>query len=150
TPPAATLSISPSNVAPGGAGTAAWTNILTPSATDWIGLYQPGAADNAFIAWEYTTGAASGSEPFSMASIAPGTYQLRLFSNNGYSRLATSPNFSIGLTQKLHFIQVDHLNTPRAIYDDQQRLEWKWEQQEPFGNNSAGENPTGLGAFEFP
>src|SRR5262249_381290 len=47
-------------------------------------------------------------------------------------------------------IQVDHLNTPRAIYDDQQRLEWKWEQQEPFGNNSAGENPTGLGAFEFP
>ena len=150
-PPAATLSITPTSVAPGATASAAWSNILTPSATDWIGLYAPGAADNAFISWEYTSGAASGSEPFNIAaSVANGTYQLRLFAAGGYTRLATSANFSVGLTQKLHFIHVDHLNTPRAIYDDQQRLEWKWEQQEPFGVNVPDENPSGLGAFEFP
>jgi RHS repeat-associated protein len=26
---------------------------------------------------------------------------------------------------------------------------WRWDQQEPFGNNPADENPSGLGAFEF-
>ena len=150
TPPAATVSISPSNIAPGSTANAAWANILTPSATDWIGLYEPGAADNAFISWVYTSGAASGSEPFAIAaSVANGTYQLRLFAAGGYTRLATSANFSVGLAQKLHFIQVDHLNTPRAIYDDQQRLKWKWEQQEPFGVNVPDENPSALGAFEF-
>ena len=50
----------------------------------------------------------------------------------------------------LNFSHVDDLNTPRAIYDDQQRLEWKWEQQEPFGANVPDENPSALGAFEFP
>ena len=27
---------------------------------------------------------------------------------------------------------------------------WKWDQQEPFGNNVADENPSGLGAFDLP
>jgi RHS repeat-associated protein len=27
---------------------------------------------------------------------------------------------------------------------------WRWDQQEPFGANVADENPSGLGAFEFP
>jgi len=27
---------------------------------------------------------------------------------------------------------------------------WRWDQQEPFGNNVPDENPSGLGAFEFP
>jgi RHS repeat-associated protein len=51
--------------------------------------------------------------------------------------------------QKLYFIHVDHLNTPRAIYDDQQQLRWKWDQQEPFGVNVPDEDPSSLGAFEF-
>ena len=51
--------------------------------------------------------------------------------------------------KKLYFIHVDHLNTPRAIYDDQQQLRWKWDQQEPFGVNVPDENPLGLGSLEF-
>jgi RHS repeat-associated protein len=51
---------------------------------------------------------------------------------------------------KLYFVHADHLNTPRAVYDDQQQLRWKWDQQEPFGNNIPDENPDGLGTFEFP
>jgi RHS repeat-associated protein len=27
---------------------------------------------------------------------------------------------------------------------------WRWDQAEPFGNNSADENPSGLGAFDLP
>jgi hypothetical protein len=31
-----------------------------------------------------------------------------------------------------------------------QQAVWRWEQWEPFGLNPADENPSGLGAFEFP
>jgi RHS repeat-associated protein len=48
----------------------------------------------------------------------------------------------------LYFIHVDHLNTPRAIYNDQQQLVWRWDQAEPFGDSSPNENPIGLGTFE--
>jgi len=44
----------------------------------------------------------------------------------------------------------DCLNTPRAVYDDQQQLRWRWDQVEPFGVNMPDENPASLGAFEMP
>src|SRR5262249_3846131 len=92
------LSASPPTVARGPSVTAAWSAIPSPTPTDWIGLYTRGAADTAYIAWIYVScsqtpgvAAASGSCPFTIpGSLAPGTYELRLFSNNGYSRLATS------------------------------------------------------------
>jgi len=42
-----------------------------------------------------------------------------------------------------------HLNTPRLVADATGTTVWKWDQQEPFGNNPPDENPSGLGAFEF-
>jgi len=36
-----------------------------------------------------------------------------------------------------------------VITDQQQRVVWRWENQEPFGNNPPEENPSGLGNFEF-
>jgi len=153
TPPPATLAVSPSNVAPGDNATATWSSIFAPTAADWIGLYLPSAADNAFISWRYTTGTAAGSVPFSIpASLATGTYQLRLFSNNGYTRLATSANFTVGVTPPaLYFVQVDHLNTPRLIADANQQTVWKWDQQEPFGNNTPNGDPGNTGGvFDYP
>ena len=50
----------------------------------------------------------------------------------------------------LHYVHTDHLNTPRVVADSQQRVVWRWENQEPFGNNPPEENPSGLGNFEFP
>src|SRR5205807_8886365 len=44
----------------------------------------------------------------------------------------------------------DHLNTPRLIADQNQRTVWRWDQDEPFGVNVPDENPSSLGAFEFP
>src|SRR5262245_44855112 len=76
----------------------AWAGITTPTATDWIGLYTPGAPDTAFLAWSYvsctqTPGAAraAGACPFLIpAGLPPGTYELRLLANNVFTRLATS------------------------------------------------------------
>jgi hypothetical protein len=86
-----TLTVSPTSVAAGGTVTATWTGIVSPTTTDWIGLYTSGASDTTYLAWRYTTGTASGNVPFTIpGTIAPGTYQLRLFRNDGFTRLATS------------------------------------------------------------
>jgi hypothetical protein len=93
-----TISASPMTVFPGGSITATWTNIPSPTAYDWIGLYASMRAGNiAFIAQRYTTGQASGSVPFTIpAGTAAGrTYELRLFSNGTYTRLATSNSLTI-------------------------------------------------------
>ena len=44
----------------------------------------------------------------------------------------------------------DHLNTPRLVADATGTTVWRWDQAEPFGNNPADENPSGLGAFDLP
>ena len=98
TRPAATLSATPASVAAGVSLSATWSGIATPSATDWIGLYATNAtADTTFLAWRYTTGTAAGTAPFTIPfGAAPGsTYELRLFTNNGYTRLAVSNAFRV-------------------------------------------------------
>ena len=96
--PAATLTATPDSLLPGETLTAAWSGIAAPTATDWIGLYKPGAANSPSITWRYTTGAASGSVPLVLPStVIPDTYELRLFANNGYTRLATSTTFVVTL-----------------------------------------------------
>jgi 5-hydroxyisourate hydrolase-like protein (transthyretin family) len=92
----AILSVSPSSVGAGGSVTATWSGIAAPAAKDWIGLYAPGAANNSYISYRYTTGTASGSVPFTIpGTVAAGTYELRLFTNNSYTRIGTSNAFSV-------------------------------------------------------
>lgn len=96
TPAPPTLSVSPTTIAAGGTLTATWRGIATPTAGDWLGLCAPGAADTAYLAYRYTTEAASGSVPFGLpATLAAGTYELRLFANAGYTRLVTSNTFTV-------------------------------------------------------
>jgi hypothetical protein len=91
----AALSVSPTVIAAGGTLTVTWS-IETATSTDWIGLYAPGAPDTAYLAYRYTTGTASGSVAFTLpTSLSPGTYELRLFANNGYTRLVTSNAFTV-------------------------------------------------------
>jgi len=93
---AATLSASPTSVAPGAAVTATWSGIASPTSTDWLGMHTPSAPNTSYVTWRYTNGAASGSLPVTVpGSVAPGTYQLRLFAQNGYTLLATSNNFTV-------------------------------------------------------
>ena len=94
-----TLSASPTSVAPGASVTATWSGIAKPTSTDWLGMHTPSAPNNSYVTWRYTNGAASGSLPVTVpGSVAPGTYQLRLFAQNGYSLLATSNNFTVTAT----------------------------------------------------
>jgi chitodextrinase len=96
---AVTLTANPVSIPAGGTLTSAWTAIASPTSTDWIGLYQRGAANTSYLNWIYvscskTPGSprASGSCPFVVpASLPAGTYELRLFANDsGVTTLATS------------------------------------------------------------
>ena len=85
------LSVSPTTIGAAATVTANWSGIASPTATDWIGLYKPGAPPSPSIAWRYTTGTAAGNVPFTIPStVAAGTYELRLFANDGYTLLAVS------------------------------------------------------------
>jgi RHS repeat-associated protein len=86
------------------------------------------------------------------SNVAAGTYTLTAKAVYG-SFTATSPGVNITVNAgvaKLHFIEVDHLNTPRLVEDDQKRAVWRWDQDEPFGANVPNENPSGLGIFNLP
>jgi hypothetical protein len=92
------LSASPSSVNPGTPVTASWSGITGPTATDWVGLYDSSTAVNpALLNWAYTNGSAAGSLNLSVPSgTTPGaSYELRLLTNNSYTRLATSAPFSV-------------------------------------------------------
>jgi len=54
---------------------------------NWIGLYEPGAADTAYIEYEYVD-IFSRTETFDLDQI--GTYEFRFFTNNSYNKVATS------------------------------------------------------------
>jgi hypothetical protein len=91
------LSVSPTSALGGSTVTVSWTGISSPTPTDWIGLYGIGAADTAYLASVYTTGTASGQVSLVIPAALPaGTYELRLLSNDGYTRLVTSPAFTVG------------------------------------------------------
>jgi tartrate-resistant acid phosphatase type 5 len=98
-----TLTVSPTTVAAGDTVTATWTGIPNPTPTDWLGLYTPGASNTAYLAWIYVSctqspgsARAAGSCAFPVPStLAPGTYELRLLANNGFTALATSSAFTV-------------------------------------------------------
>jgi RHS repeat-associated protein len=90
---------------------------------------------------------------FVWSEVPQGAYALtaRVTDNLGGIVTSVLVNVTVNAAEaKLYYIHVDHLNTPRLIADDQQRTLWRWDQQEPFGVNVPDENPSSLGAFEFP
>ena len=95
---AAALAATPSTVAAGKPLTVSWSGIASPTNADLVALYpSSNTGDTAHIAYRYTGGGASGSLMLTVpANAAPGTaYELRLWSNNGAQRLATSTPFNI-------------------------------------------------------
>jgi hypothetical protein len=68
-----------------------------------MGLYPSGTADTAYVTWIYVScskmpagAAVAGSCAFAIpGTIAPGSYTLRLFSANGYTKLATSNTLTV-------------------------------------------------------
>jgi Putative Ig domain len=100
------INVSPGTVSRGAWITTSWSGIAVPSATDWIALYVPGTPNTAHIEWVFTScsqtpaqARSSGSCPFVVPSnLPPGTYEVRLLANNGYTALATSASFTVTAT----------------------------------------------------
>ncbi|MDX1374033.1 MAG: RHS repeat-associated core domain-containing protein [Burkholderiales bacterium] len=93
--------------------------------------------------------------PFTIdwANVQAGVYSLTAVAtdNEGLQTTSAAVPITVGAGKALYFIHVDHLNTPRLIADGAQKTVWRWDQQEPFGNNPANEDPDGDGiAFSFP
>ncbi len=92
-----TVSVAPSSVAAGGSVTVSWNGIVSPTGTNWVGLYVPSAASqNHNGNWMYvnctkTAGAAfaSGSCAFPVPSgLASGAYELRLHASGSFTAIA--------------------------------------------------------------
>lgn len=48
----------------------------------------------------------------------------------------------------MYFVQTDHLNTPRAVTNENNVLVWKWD-SDPYGAAPPNESPSGAPAFAF-
>jgi hypothetical protein len=83
--------------------TASWGGVAQPTDADWIGMYVPGASNMPSITWAYTSSCSmtKGASPRAAGSClltvpaGSGTFELRLFSTEGYILLARSAPFTV-------------------------------------------------------
>jgi len=83
-----TLTVSASTVAPGANVTVTLANGYG-GGQDWIALAAVGAPNTSNVAWTYVVWMSGGAWNVAMPGTG-GTYEFRLFLNNGYTRVATS------------------------------------------------------------
>ena len=88
------LNATPEAVRPGNIITVTWFAPSGHSTTDWVGLYRPGAADTAFISFQYLNSGTFGGLNFT-APATEGGYEFRLYPNNGFTRAATSNTVAV-------------------------------------------------------
>jgi len=86
----------------GGIITVSYTDISVPTVADWVGIFSPGDSDLNDLGWMYIRntgtcsklpgdGLPSGSCQFNVPDTLPvGTYDIRLFTNNSYDKIATN------------------------------------------------------------
>jgi subtilisin len=92
--PPASLSVNATTVGPGSSVTVTLANGYG-GAQDWIALASKSAPDTSYLTYVYVgTGITSRTWTTTLPSTA-GSYEFRLFLNNGYSRVATSPTVTV-------------------------------------------------------
>ncbi len=116
------------------------------NARDWIGIYKVGAADNGYISYQYLNGKKSGSLNFTAPTTA-GSYNFRMFVNDGYTLLATSNEVVIGQ-------QTSEQNLKAAPGDGKVYLSWNKDTNTSVigyhlfrGTSSGGETSTPVTDF---
>ena len=116
------------------------------NAKDWIGIYKVGAADNGYISYQYLNGKKSGSLNFTAPTTA-GSYNFRMFVNDGYTLLATSNEVVIGQ-------QTSEQNLKAAPGDGKVYLSWNKDTNTSVigyhlfrGTSSGGETSTPVTDF---
>jgi subtilisin len=88
------LAVSTTSIAGGSALTVTLTNGLGGVA-DWLALAAVGAPHNSYVQFTYVGQGVSTRTWTVPAPATPGSYEFRLFENNGYTRLATSPSVTV-------------------------------------------------------
>ena len=96
-PPAAspTLEVDMTSVSGGGSVTMTLTG-GPGNSYDWLALAGVGDPDATSIQWIYVAPGATTTTWTVTMPATPGDYEFRLFENNGYTRLATSPTVTVG------------------------------------------------------
>jgi hypothetical protein len=84
------LTVSTTSVAGGSPLTVTLTDGLGGT-SDWLALAVAGAPNNSYVQFTYVGQGVTTRTWTVTAPATPGTYEFRLFENNGYTRLATSP-----------------------------------------------------------
>lgn len=93
TPPPV-LAVSATSVAPGAKVTMTLTN-GPGGAYDWLALAPTSAANTSYVTFTYVGSAVTTRTWTVTLPSTPGTYEFRLFLNNGYTRAATSPAITV-------------------------------------------------------
>jgi hypothetical protein len=102
--PPLTLAVNPRLAAAGDSVNVRWSGLVAPRGTDWIGLYRASDGDSAYLNWSYVGCATVPLDARPMGScnlILPrtlprGTYEFRIFRDNAFNRLRTSPPVLVG------------------------------------------------------
>jgi hypothetical protein len=92
--PTPVLTVNATTVAPGTSVTVTLTNGLG-GPWDWLALAPTTASNLSYIAVTYVGGGVTTRTWTVTMPSTPGTYEFRLFLNNGYSRAATSPTVTV-------------------------------------------------------
>jgi agmatine deiminase len=101
--PRGSITTNVSSVSPRGSVTVSWSGVSSPAVKDWLGLYQSGAANSAYLKWKYDssctrtaglTAKVSGSCLFTMPNTT-GTYEFRLLVDDSDADIATSPTLTV-------------------------------------------------------
>jgi RHS repeat-associated protein len=86
-----------------------------------------------------------------LTGVPAGNYTLTAQATDNLGVVTTSAPVAISVQAAaptgMFFIHPDHLNTPRLITDAAGAPVWRWDNDDPFGNNSPNQNPNGAGNF---
>jgi len=104
-----------------------------------------------------TTAASGQTYSITWSGMASGTYSLTAKATDNLGGQTTSSAHTVVINastsdsgKNVYFIYADQLNAPRAITNQAGTTTvWRWDSDDPFGNNAANENPGGAGAFVF-
>jgi hypothetical protein len=96
-PAGPTLIVSPTSARHGTNVTVTWSGVASPTSSDWIGIFRPGAAASSYLSYEYDStcrsgrigsATSSGSCSFKLPNLA-GTYEFRLMANNSFTPIVS-------------------------------------------------------------
>jgi len=65
------------------------------NSSDWLALAEVGSPDNTYLRWTYVGAGATTASWDVVMPDTPGDYEVRLFEDNGFTRLATSPTITV-------------------------------------------------------